>query len=247
MEGRFSKQSELYARYRPGYPDELFEFIFSHLNKKEMAWDACTGSGQVASVLSEHFSKVFANDISREQLSHAPEKSNIEYVKVAAEETGFPGNIFDLITIAQAIHWLDFDQFYKEVIRTAADGCLIAVIGYGMVRINEDINPYIDKFYNYTFSEYFSENRRYLDRHYKTIPFPFDEIESPEFTNKLDWSIHDLAGYLNSWSTVQKFKDDKGFNPAEKLIKELKPHWSEGEEKEVNFPVFLRLGRVSRK
>lgn len=247
MESRFSKQSELYARYRPGYPDELFEFIFSHLKKKETAWDACTGTGQVATVLAGHFSNVFANDISSEQLSHAPEKSNIEYVKVAAEETGFPGNTFDLITIAQAIHWLDFDRFYKEVTRTALKGGLIAVIGYGMVRINEDLNPLIDEFYNYTFSEYFNENRRYLDRHYKTIPFPFYEIKSPEFTNRMHWNIRDLSGYLNSWSTVQKFKDDKGFNPAEKLLDKLKPYWPEGEEKEVVFPVFLRLGRVHGK
>jgi len=247
MKSRFSEQSELYAEYRPGYPDALFEFIFRHLQKKETAWDACTGTGQVASVLSGNFSKVFANDISEEQLSYAPQKENIKYVKVAAEKTGFPARIFDLITVAQAIHWLDFEEFYEEVNRTAANGCLLAVIGYGMVRINEDLNPLIDKFYNYTFSEYFNENRRYLDRHYKTIPFPFEEIDSPEFTNKMDWSIHDLAGYLNSWSTVQKFKDEKGFNPAERLLKELTPHWPDNEEKEVNFPVFLRLGRVNRK
>ena len=244
MESQFSKQSELYARYRPSYPEDLYKFILAHLNNKNVAWDCCTGTGQVASYLSGHFKKVYANDISREQLKHAPEKDNIDYFRVPAEETGFPSGIFDLIAIAQAIHWLDFEEFYEEVKRTAAGGALIAVFGYGMVRINEKLNPLIDKFYDYNFSEYFSENRDYLDSHYTTIPFPFDEIESPGFTQRLAWSVNDFEGYLNSWSTVQKFKDEKGFNPAEDLMEEIKPLWPEGEIKDVVFPVFLRLGRI---
>lgn len=244
MKSQFSKQSELYARYRPSYPKDMYNFIFQHLNKKEAAWDCCTGTGQVASYLSGHFKKVYANDISEEQLKHAPDKENIDYYEVPAEETGFPADIFDLITVAQAIHWLDFGQFYEEVNRTAGKDALLAVIGYGMVRINKKLNPLIDKFYKYNFSEFFSENRDYLDKHYATIPFPFDEIESPGFSKRIEWTIDDFEGYLNSWSTIQKFKDEKGFNPAENLIKEIKPLWPKGEIKEVIFPVFLRLGRV---
>lgn len=234
----------MYARYRPDYPDELYEFIFSHANRYEIAWDACTGTGQVAKVLSGRFGKVYANDISREQLSRAPKLDNIYYYNQTAEETGFPSACFNLITVAQAIHWLDFEKFYKEVRRTAADGGLLAVIGYGMVRIDDKINPLIDEFYEYTFSEFFTENRQYLDRHYETIPFPFEEIESPEFVKNEEWSLGDLEGYLNSWSTVQKFKDEKGINPADELILDVKEHWNSEEIRNVSFPVFLRLGRI---
>ncbi|MGK7368825.1 MAG: class I SAM-dependent methyltransferase [Candidatus Halalkalibacterium sp. M3_1C_030] len=244
MESQFSKQSDLYARYRPDYPDELFDFIFSHLIKYKTAWDCCTGTGQVAKVLSGQFEKVYANDISQEQLSRAPDLSNVYYYKEAAEETGFPSAQFDLITVAQAIHWLDFDKFYEEVKRTAAEGALLAVIGYGMVRIDEKINPLIDEFYEYTFSEFFTENREYLDKHYATIPFPFKEIDSPEFVKKEEWSLDNLEGYLNSWSTVQKFKDSKGYNPADELIANVKEQWKRGEGKKVTFPVFLRLGSI---
>ena len=244
MKSQFSKQSDLYARYRPSYPKDMYEFIFSQLQNKNTAWDSCTGTGQVASYLSKHFKKVYANDISQDQLKHAPEIKNVEYYNIPAEQTDFPSDYFDLITVAQAIHWLDFEKFYKEVNRTAGQDALIAVIGYGMVRINKKLNPLIDKFYKYNFSEYFSENREYLDRHYATIPFPFDEIESPKFIQRIEWSINDLEGYLNSWSTVQKFKEEEGFNPAEDLLKEIEPLWPEGEKKEVAFPVFLRLGRI---
>lgn len=244
MKSQFSKQSELYARYRPDYPEALYDFIFSHLNNDRAAWDSCTGTGQVAKVLAGRFDKVYANDISRQQLGRAPERDNVRYFQVSSEETGFPPSLFDLITVAQAIHWLDFEKFYEEVRRTAAPGGLLAVIGYGMVRVEGDIDILIDEFYEYTFSEYFTENRKYLDRHYETIPFPFEEIQAPEFEKRAEWNIGDLEGYMNSWSTVQKFKDEQGFNPADGVIEKVEGHWEGDEKKQVSFPVFLRLGRI---
>ena len=244
MKSQFSKQSQWYARYRPDYPEDLYEFIFSHLNNREIAWDCCTGTGQVAKVLAGSFREVYANDISQQQLDYAPDLENVHYSNVPAEKTGFPSSHFDLITVAQAIHWLDFEKFYEEVKRTGVPGGLIAVIGYGMVRVDKRIDPLIDELYEYTFSEYFTENRAYLDRHYATIPFPFKEIPSPEFEKRDNWHLGDLEGYLNSWSTVQKFKDEKGINPAEEMIEKVERLWSRNEQKQVSFPVFLRLGRI---
>lgn len=244
MESRFSKQAELYARYRPGYPPELYRFIFNFLENRERAWDCGTGSGKVASYLADYFGEVYANDISREQLHHAPRKKNVEYHLVPAEDTGFASGLFDLITVAQAIHWMDFDKFYGEVRRTSRPSALLAVIGYGMIQIDPQLNGIINQFYEYTFSEYFSKNRRYLDERYRNIPFPFEEIPSPGFFQKYKWSLNDLEGYFNTWSTVQKFKDDKGFNPVDSVIDEISACWTKGEIKEVTFPVFLRLGRI---
>ena len=33
MKDNFSKQADTYAKYRPTYPQELFDFIFSHIKK----------------------------------------------------------------------------------------------------------------------------------------------------------------------------------------------------------------------
>ena len=51
MDDLFSSQAALYARYRPTYPRELYEFIFRHLHRQQYAWDCATGSGQVAAFL----------------------------------------------------------------------------------------------------------------------------------------------------------------------------------------------------
>lgn len=241
---RFSKQAELYARYRPEYPREMYDFIFKHLSSRHFAWDCATGSGQVAKYLADYFEKVYATDISQEQLSFAPQRNNIEYLDTSAENSGLPSNQCDLITVAQAIHWFNFEQFYKEVRRVGKNGSLLAVIGYGMVRISDKLDPFIDDLYEEAFSSHFNKNRKYIDEQYRTIPFPFEEIPSPLFQNQYNWSLRELEGYFNSWSAIQKIKSEKGYNPVDDTISLLKKRIPDPQNLKVTFPVFMRLGKV---
>jgi len=241
---KFSEQSDLYARYRPGYPRELYEFIFQHIYDTQAAWDCGTGSGQVAGELANHFNIVYASDISAAQMDHAPERENIKYFEVPAEDTGFPPEMFDLVTVAQAIHWFDFDRFYEEVTRTTKKNALLAVIGYGIVEISPKLDEKIRSFYDSMFGRYFKENRTYLDDHYDTIPFPFEEIPAPDFENEIVWSRDDLEGFLNSTSPVQQYKREHGSNPVNELMNNIDQLWKAAEKRTVSFPVFLRLGKV---
>src|SRR6185436_10659903 len=102
---------DVYAKYRPGYPTELFDFILSQVKKREAAWDCATGNGQSAKELSRSFKKVYATDISKTQIDNAVPAENIIYSVQPAEATAFPENSFDLVTVSQAIHWLQFEKF----------------------------------------------------------------------------------------------------------------------------------------
>jgi ubiquinone/menaquinone biosynthesis C-methylase UbiE len=115
----FSGQSAQYVLYRPRYPKELYNFLLSHTPARKAAWDCGTGNGQVAVELSHAFEHIWATDISANQLKQAPSLAHITYLQTRAEQTPFPADTFDLITVAQAIHWFDFDKFYQEVYRTA--------------------------------------------------------------------------------------------------------------------------------
>lgn len=244
MPGKFSQQSDLYARYRPEYPQEMYDFLFRHVHKKEYAWDCATGSGQVAKKLAGKFDKVYATDISEEQLKHAPEIDNVRYKVEPAENTTLPDNKCDLITAAQAIHWFDIPEFYREVRRVASADGILAVIGYGMVRISESVNPHIDRLYDEAFNTYFTKSRELLDSHYRELPFPFEEIPTPAFTYTDSWTIRELEGYFNSWSAIQKIKTDEGRNPADQTIAALGEKLADKQNIPVHFPVFLRLGKV---
>src|SRR5215217_2960208 len=100
----FSDQSEFYSRFRPTYPQDLFEYILAFADEKKLAWDCATGNGQAATVLADYFEKVEASDLSQSQLDQAVPKKNISYHLCPAEHTPFPDSCFDLITVAQAYH-----------------------------------------------------------------------------------------------------------------------------------------------
>lgn len=246
QQDNFSGQAQYYAKFRPVYPDEMYHFIFKHLNQKQYAWDCGTGSGQVAGYLADHFKTVYANDISLEQLKHAVKKNNIVYANHPAEETGYPSDYFDLITVAQAIHWFDFDKFYEEALRVAKKGSCIAVIGYGLMRTDREIDPIIENLYKFAFGKYFSSTRRYIDEEYKTIPFPFEEMPSPGFSIKKHWVVSELEGFFNSWSPIQKFRTEHGYNPVDDVMKKIRAKVPEDRILQGLFPVFLRLGRVNK-
>lgn len=242
----FSTQARNYARFRPVYPDEMYQFIFKHLREKQIAWDCGTGSGQVAGNLADHFKTVYASDISPGQLKHAVKKENIKYANMPAENTNYPSGIFDLITVAQAIHWFDFDSFFREVKRVAKNQALIAVIGYGKLKTDHEIDVVVENLYEEAFGKYFKNCRKYVYEGYKTIPFPFEEVPTPRFTIKNLWTLEELEGFFNSWSAIQQFKEKEGYNPVDHTIRLIKEKLSKTEPLSVSFPVFMRLGIIHK-
>jgi len=243
MKDNFSSQSNLYAKYRPTYPNELYNFILANCSNFNSAWDCGTGNGQVAGVLAEYFQEVKATDISEQQLKNAITKQNILYSRQAAEKTNFKNDSFDLITVAQAIHWFNFEEFYKKVERCLKPEGIFAVIGYELFSSNEETNRVIDELYRDLLGPYWDKERHLLEEGYKTIPFPFKEIETPKISLDLNWSFDDLIGYLKTWSAVKHYENDKGVNPVDILSKELRQAY--GECGVIHYPILLRLGKLS--
>lgn len=244
MKDNFSTQADQYAQYRPNYPNDFFVYLNSILPQKHVAWDCGTGNGQVAIELAKTFEIVFATDCSAAQIAHAFYADNIVYSVQPAETTNFESNQFDLIVVAQAIHWFDFEKFYAEAMRTARPNAILCVLGYSRIKVNEEIDALITHFYTQIIGKYWDAERRYIDENYETIPFPFQEITVPKFINTLQWSKEQLIGYLNTWSAVKHFIKQNGYNPVEELAKEITPHWPDSTSKEVYFPLLLRIGKI---
>lgn len=81
----FSGFAEQYARSRPRYPPELLGQLASFLDRRKLAWDCATGSGQAAIGLVEHFDRVVASDVSAAQVRHAVRHPRIAYMAARAE------------------------------------------------------------------------------------------------------------------------------------------------------------------
>lgn len=245
---KFSNQSQTYKKYRPTYPQELYDIILAHTVARNKCWDCGTGNGQVASHLANYFEKVYATDLSQNQIANAIQKENIQYAVERAEQTYFEDDQFDLITVGQAIHWFDFEAFNKEVKRVAKHKATLAVWGYSLLRISPELDPLIDHFCNNTVGPFWNKERRYIDEEYETVQLDFEESKiEHNLSIRAKWQIEHLDGFLNSWSSVQNYKREKGGeNPVNTLMEEVKRIWPSGESKEVRFPMFLRLGKIKK-
>lgn len=241
MKDRFSQSAELYAQFRPTYPPSLYENVLQHVKHKKNAWDVGTGNGQVAVELANHFQQVKATDISADQLQFAPAKPNIEYAVLPAEKTNFEDGQFDLVTVAQAIHWFQLDAFYKEVNRTLQPGGVLAVWGYGLITTVGTLTHIIADFYR-SLHNYWDAERKHIDHLYKSIAFPFAPIEVPPMRIHVQWTPEQLVGYLSTWSAVAQFVKQEGFDPVEKFRSSIIQHWGANLQRDFYFPIFMKLG-----
>jgi len=242
---KFSTQSEAYQKFRPTYPLPVYEKILPHVKNKDICWDCGTGNGQVASVLAEHFKTVHATDISANQLARAAKKDNITYSVQRAEQTAFPANTFDLVTAAQAAHWFDMVAFNQEVQRVGKTGGIVSIWGYGLMRIETEVDAITDDFYQNKIGPYWNAERRHIDAHYASLPFDFEEIPiTRPHQIEVYWTLAHVRGYLSSWSSVQNYKQRHEDNPVDWVMKKLEKVWPAETVKRVVFPVFMKMGRI---
>ena len=243
----FSKQSDLYARYRPTYPKELYDHILSFVKEKNTAWDCATGNGQAAVVLASHFKKVIATDISAAQIEKAIKKENIEYSVCAAESTPFADNTFDLVTVAQAYHWIKWEEFRKEATRVCKPEAIMAIWTYNRNKLGDKkIDDAVYSFYENITKPYWDYERKYVDELYETVEFDYELLPVKQFETILNWQREDMIGYISSWSAIQKYIKVNGHSPIPIIEEELNKLWPEGEVKKVVFPIYLKLGRIKK-
>ena len=147
FEDHFSSHSEKYAQSRPQYPEEIYAFLASLAPSRSLAWDCGTGSGQAAIGLAKYFDRVYATDASAEQISHAYQHEKVTYHAEPAEGVSLHNASADLVTVAVAIHWFNFDEFYAEVKRVLKPEGILAVWTYNAVEISAKIDALIWRYY----------------------------------------------------------------------------------------------------
>ena len=245
MKDNFSKHSDTYANFRPTYPYKLGKWLASQCSATNTVWDCATGNGQMATVLADHFNKVIATDLSANQIAHATPAANIEYRCEPAHQSSLSDHSVDAVVIAQAIHWFDFEAFYREVRRVVRPGGIIAAVGYGLL---EPAHPAVLNamlhFYSLTVGPYWDPERHYIDEEYTTIPFPFEEIPFEEQYMTYHWDKSTLLGFLRSWSAVQHYINKNGNDPVDLFEQELDMVWPDTETVPMIFKIIGRIGRV---
>jgi len=223
----FSAQSRDYARFRPTYPDALFAWLASVAPDHTCAVDVATGTGQAASLLAPHFRRVVALDASAAQIAAAPARANVEYGVAPAEATGLEPASADLLTVAQAFHWLDPARFFTEAARVLRPGGVLAVWCYGLTHIVPAVDALIAHLYGDVLGSYWEPERRLVEDGYRGVAFPFEPLEVPPFEMSADWDLAGLLGYLRTWSALRAYVRARGSDPLAALAPDLGRAWGD--------------------
>ncbi len=240
----FSAVSGDYARFRPGYPEALFDWVAGVCAEHGLAWDVACGSGQATRALAARFRHVVGTDASAAQLQGAAAVPNVEWRVATAERSGFEDRSVDLITVAQALHWFDLEAFWSECRRVLRPGGVVAVWCYGTAVLqHEAANRVFQNFYHEVIGRFWPAGRRMVEEGYAGVAFPFQRVPSPSFSMNAEWGVDEMAGYCASWSATKRCREETGVDPIPALRKALKRELLEVRV-EIPWPLVVHAGRL---
>lgn len=242
----FSEVAGEYAEFRPDYPPELFAFLASVAPGRRCAWDCATGSGQAAAGLAEHFERVVATDASARQIHSARPHPGVEYSVASAEASRLPSRSVELVTVAQAVHWFDRQEFWDEVSRVLVPGGVLGVWCYHLFHLDEPVDRVIRRFYGEIVGPDWPPERKIVELGYRSLHFPFEELAVPPFRMVKHWTFDQMVGYLRTWSAVRGYLRRVGEDPVAIVAGDLEQAWG-GDPKRrrpLVWDLDLRVGKA---
>lgn len=245
----FARRSDAYARARPRYPAALYDWIISQCQLREAAWDCATGNGQAAVDLARHFTRVYASDISPEQVKHGEARPNIIYSTESAERTSYADNQFDLVAVAQALHWFDYDRFWPEVSRVAKPGALFCGWGYAWFESDREVDRHLVEPFREVIAPYWAPNNVVLWRGYQSdeIAFPFERLKTPAVAIELEWEVPQLVAYMQTWSAYKRaLENEEAAARLAAIIGAAAARFADTVRFAVRMPLASVAGRVPR-
>lgn len=244
FQDHFSGHADDYARFRPRYPDALFEWLSALPTARRSAWDAGSGNGQAAFALLPYFDRVVATDPSPQQIALTPPHERLVTIVAAETCASIADASVNLITVAQAAHWFDLETFYREARRVAAAGAVLALWCYGLFRVSPAVDRIVDRFYVDVVGADWPPERRWVDEAYRSLAFPFAEVEAPAFAIETRLNLDGLLAYVRTWSAVQRYRRRLGSDPVPELRDQLLSVVAQEAILPIRFPLGLRVGRV---
>jgi len=262
MAGSFDKQAKEYLEHRPTYSASWFSMLASLTANHQLAWDVGAGNGQASVSIADHYDRVIATDISKEQLELAPKHPKVTYAvtpPVMTDEelfsiVGEEGSV-DLVTVATAVHWFDLDTFYSQVKRLLRKpGGVIAVWTYA----NRSVSPAVDAVCNALYDSarpYWNPGIRYVWEGYRTLPFPFEGVlengkggegNPMETILEREISLEAYLGWLKSSSALTAAREKGVELLNESVLRKFREAW--GDENKIytcKYPIYLLAGRVA--
>ena len=120
--------------------------------------------------------------------------------------------------------------------------------GYGdPVLDTSELQEILHEFNRGTIESYWHPERQLVLDGYSTIPFPFDEIETPKLTLSREITLPQLMGYVKTWSATGRYIAANGSDAVEELESRLARYWGDPlKPRRVDAPLYIRAGYLPR-
>ncbi|MEX2242372.1 MAG: class I SAM-dependent methyltransferase [Fimbriimonadaceae bacterium] len=131
---RFSDRVEDYAKYRPGYPEGLFDLLGRECGLREgcAVADLGSGTGIFAKALLARSATVYAVEPNGPMRAAAERElsgdGRFHSVAATAERSGLADASVDLVTCAQSFHWFDKTAAKREFRRVLKPSGWAAIV-----------------------------------------------------------------------------------------------------------------------
>jgi SAM-dependent methyltransferase len=239
----FSAVAARYAAYRPHYPPALPDALAALCDRRELAWDAGCGNGQLSVALGDRFAHVIATDPSRAQIDAATGHAHVEYRCEPAEASTLADGSADLVVAAQAAHWFDWPRYVAEVERVARPGALAALVSYGIVDLDGEVGGIVARYYA-DVSPYWPPQRHHVDEGYRELVWPWPAMDPPAIAMVEMWTRDELTGYVATWSATSALVRATGSGRYDELCAELSRTWPGDDRRAVRWPLTIRVAKI---
>jgi len=230
----YTTRGTSYESARPGYPDELMNYLYKELcfDKAQAIADIGSGTGKFTRLLLERGSRVYAVEpnaemriIAEKKLSAYPGFCSVDGT---ASDTGIKKQV-DVIIAAQAFHWFDQGEFEAECRRILKPGgrvCLIWNLRVPDAEITcacrEVFHTYCPRFVDFNIG--MKEDAPQIFAFYEHLGM---QCEKAVFDNPLRYDeAHFVERYLSSSYSLSE--GEEGYEACIRSVREIFERYSEG-------------------
>jgi SAM-dependent methyltransferase len=245
---RFSDRAHCYAKYRPGYPEELLAYLQRLVPLPAFVADIGSGTGILTRQLLDLRYTVYAVEPNEPMRSEAEKALNrysgFHSVNGRAEATGLPDRAVDIVTCAQAFHWFDREKSRSEFRRIVKPGGATALIWNerrdDLSEVGREYNDLLDR----VIPGYRKLNHRRVRAEDIGAFFAPNDVELVSFRNFQDLDREGFIGRLLSSSYVPNF-GQPGHQEIVDAAEQIFARHQDGGKVTIEYETKLYLGLLS--
>lgn len=205
FQAQFGNCADEFQRYRPDYPPTLYLRMLGEIADpdRRCAMDLGAGTGIVTKHLAAHFRQVIAVEPKAGMAAKIAEQfPDVTIRQGTAEECVQPHQTVDLITIGNALHWMDAERVFRNAHGWLRESGVLAVFDRPLPRASPPLDAITTGEFRGPWRPYRDPRlRRHLNWQDQTrTAVGFHVIAEARFSNTVLMTVEEYVGFWRSTS-----------------------------------------------